>query len=69
MSASDTGRHVNLSDIIDGAVGPAVSPENMEIDDRADRVQLLKAQIKAGTYRADIKDIAMQLAAAMDPLM
>lgn len=45
------------------------APEDTESRERAERVRLLKAQIKAGTYRADIKDIAMQLAAAMDPIM
>lgn len=35
---------------------------------RAEKLRRLKEQIRAGTYRADIKDIAMQLAAAMEPM-
>ncbi|SKA85484.1 Anti-sigma-28 factor, FlgM [Paucidesulfovibrio gracilis DSM 16080] len=36
--------------------------------ERAEKLRRLKEQIRAGTYCADIKDIAMQLAAAMDPM-
>ncbi|MDD4732389.1 MAG: flagellar biosynthesis anti-sigma factor FlgM [Desulfovibrio sp.] len=36
--------------------------------ERAEKLRRLKEQIRAGTYQADIKDIAMQLAAAMDPM-
>lgn len=35
---------------------------------RAEKLYRLKEQIRAGTYQADIKDIAMQLAAAMEPM-
>ncbi|WP_022662189.1 flagellar biosynthesis anti-sigma factor FlgM [Paucidesulfovibrio longus] len=35
---------------------------------REDKLRRLKEEIRAGTYKADIKDIAMQLAAAMDPM-
>lgn len=69
MSANDTGGYRLPSDSIESAHATGLAPEDMEAQDRVDRVQLLKAQIKAGTYQADIKDIAMQLAAAMDPLM
>ncbi|MBU1248357.1 MAG: flagellar biosynthesis anti-sigma factor FlgM [Proteobacteria bacterium] len=69
MSANEQGGYQRPFNIMENAQGSVVAPENMEAQERAERVQLLKAQIKAGTYRADIKDIAMQLAAAMDPLM
>jgi anti-sigma28 factor (negative regulator of flagellin synthesis) len=68
MSASDTSRYADLSENIEDGHAP-VSPEELGAESRLDRIQLLKAQIKAGTYQADVKDIAMQLAAAMDPLM
>ena len=36
--------------------------------DQAERLARLKSEIKAGTYRADLKDIAKQLARAMEPM-
>lgn len=68
MSVSDTGRRKRLPDNLENACAP-LSAQEMEATERSDRIRMLKAEIKAGTYRADIKDIAMQLAAAMDPLM
>ena len=68
MSASDNGRYIDLSDIYERGHA-AVSTAETETDERMARIKTLKAQIKAGTYKADIKDIAMQLAAAMDPIM
>lgn len=67
MSASDTGRRNTLPSIERQSRSP-IPAEEVEERGRTERIRLLKAQIKAGTYRADIKDIAMQLAAAMDPL-
>ncbi len=66
MGASDTSGLHRPPNNIDTM---SVRPEDLEAQERAQRVLQLKAQIKSGTYRADIKDIAMQLAAAMDPLM
>lgn len=65
MTANDTRRYADA-----GYPGvESTAPEEEHNAERAERVRRLKAQIKAGTYRADIKDIAMQLAAAMDPIM
>ncbi|MGE4291415.1 MAG: flagellar biosynthesis anti-sigma factor FlgM [Desulfovibrio sp.] len=36
---------------------------------REEKLRRLKKQIREGTYKADIKDIAMQLAAAMEPMI
>ncbi len=66
MGASDTSGLHRPPNNIDAM---SARPEDLEAQERAQRVLHLKAQIKSGTYQADIKDIAMQLAAAMDPLM
>ncbi|MEF2144340.1 MAG: flagellar biosynthesis anti-sigma factor FlgM [Desulfovibrionaceae bacterium] len=41
----------------------------LDAEDRTDKLRRLKEQIRTGTYKADIKDIALQLAAAMEPMV
>jgi anti-sigma28 factor (negative regulator of flagellin synthesis) len=48
-------------------VSPNVSGGGCD-GDQSERLSRLKAAIKAGTYRVDIKDIAKQLARAMESL-
>lgn len=40
-----------------------------EEDERARKIARLKAEVKAGEYQADIKDIARLLTSAMDPTL
>ncbi|WP_419785861.1 flagellar biosynthesis anti-sigma factor FlgM [Pseudodesulfovibrio sp.] len=40
-----------------------------EAEDRALKIARLKDEVRAGSYRADIKDIARLLTSAMDPTL
>lgn len=40
-----------------------------ESEERARKIARLKAEVKAGEYQADIKDIARLLTSAMDPTL
>lgn len=40
-----------------------------EADERTRKIARLKAEVKSGEYRADVKDIARLLTSAMDPTL
>ncbi len=67
MSASDIKRpRVRSDTLAEEELG--CSPKGLDSIERAERIKLLKTQVKNGTYHVDIQDIAMQLANAVNPM-